>query len=192
VILPALFCIDVNPVLVEAREQAGDPTPHADSALALTFVNPHELRVITAAGLFERLHDSRRVESKRGMAAKIHERFQELQRQASEDEQFRRDVRLADSNERAMASSPTRILTRTLVGVLIEDARTNITPNDAIDFLHTAVPVAHCDAVLLDGRWYDYVARARRKLDGRVKMAATFSARDDGINRLLAYLEGGD
>src|SRR5207244_8361395 len=78
IFLPALFCIDVNPVLVEAREQAGDPTPHADSALALTFVNPHELRVITAAGLFERLHDSRRVESKRGMA-RSEEHTSELQ-----------------------------------------------------------------------------------------------------------------
>jgi len=36
-ILPALYCIDVNPVTVEAREQAGDPlSPKALSRVTLT------------------------------------------------------------------------------------------------------------------------------------------------------------
>jgi hypothetical protein len=60
-----------------------------------------------------------------------------------------------------------------------------------IDFLHAVVPVAYCDAVLLDGGMCDRVERARRKLDRvGVEIAKTFPMRKNGIEDFLTYLEG--
>jgi len=66
-----------------------------------------------------------------------------------------------------------------------------ITANDVLDNLHAVVPVAYCDAVLLDGGTWDRVERARRKLNRvGIEIAKAFPMRKDGIERFLTYLEG--
>jgi hypothetical protein len=42
-----------------------------------------------------------------------------------------------------------------LLATFFPDERRVLTLNDAIDFLHAGVPVAFCDAVLLDGAAWD-------------------------------------
>ena len=81
-----------------------------------------------------------------------------------------------------------RAIIRTLAATLFPDLKRAITTNDALDFLHAAVPITYCDVVLLDGGTADLVERARRKLKG-VRMAAVFSGRLGGVERFLDYLE---
>jgi hypothetical protein len=84
----------------------------------------------------------------------------------------------------------TRAITRSLAATFFPDYKRIIKPNDAIDFLHAAIPVAYCDFVLLDGDAVDRVERARQKFNGKgIKMAAAFSGRRDGVDRFLARLE---
>jgi hypothetical protein len=59
----------------------------------------------------------------------------------------------------------TFVLLREIVAGLMRDKTAAITPNDAMDFFHTIVPVAYCDIVLLDGKWRDQVDRVRSRLD---------------------------
>ena len=80
----------------------------------------------------------------------------------------------------------------TLAATFFPDLKRAITPNDAIDFLHAAIPVTYCDVVLLDGATADLVERARRKLNGTgIRMATVFPGRRDGVERFLALLEEG-
>ena len=67
------------------------------------------------------------------------------------------------------------------------DAGCDVLPGP-IDFLHAAIPVTPCDAVLLDGDAAARVERARRKPSG-VSMATVFSGRGGGVDRFLAHLE---
>ena len=65
-----------------------------------------------------------------------------------------------------------------------------IKPNDAIDFLHAAIPTTYCDAVLLDGATWDRVERASLKLKGTgITTARAFPGRGDGVERFLTHLE---
>ncbi len=60
-----------------------------------------------------------------------------------------------------------------------------------MDFLHTVVPVAYCDIVLLDGRWRDQVDRLRRRLQqvGRPLQLATALSGDAAPAQLVQILE---
>ena len=51
------------------------------------------------------------------------------------------------------------------------------------------IPITYCDLVLLDGGMRDLVARARRRFrDTKIKIATVFSGQD-GVDRVLNYLE---
>jgi hypothetical protein len=84
----------------------------------------------------------------------------------------------------------TRAISRTLAAMFFPDRSRNIKLNDAIDFLHAAIPTTFCDAVLLDGATWDLVERAQRKLqEAGVVMATAFPGRGDGVEWFLAHLE---
>ena len=73
----------------------------------------------------------------------------------------------------------------------MRDKGAAITPNDAMDFFHTIVPVAYCDFVLLDGRWRDQVDRLRARLQraGVDFPLATVLSGSGAVERLIAALE---
>ncbi len=191
-ILPAVFCIDVNLAAVNQREGAHDSLPHADRALALLFVTTEGqgLKAFTATGLFERLYNESLTRIKDRLAAAIQERLELLRRTHSEDDLFRKAVIHANHPEAIRATTRTRAIVRALAATFFPDLRRVITPNDAIDFLHAAIPVTYCDVVLLDGGTADLVERARRKLDATgIRMATVFPGRGDGIERFLLLLK---
>ena len=97
-------------------------------------------------------------------------------------------VRHAEHPDALAATTRTRAIIRTLAATLFPDLKRAITTNDALDFLHAAVPITYCDGVLLDGGTADLVERAQRKLKG-VRMAMVFSGRRGGVERFLDYLE---
>lgn len=190
-VLPAVFCIDVDLAAVNKREGAHDRLPHADQALALLFLNTGRqgLKTFTATGLFE-LYDERLACTKGRLAAATQERLELLRRKHSEDDSFRKAVMHANHPEAIRATTRTRAIVRQLAATFFPDLKRAITPNDAIDFLHAAIPVTYCDVVLLDGGIADLVERARRKLNSTgIRMATVFSGRGDGIERFLALLE---
>lgn len=191
-ILPAVFCIDVDLAAVNQREGTRDALPHADRDLALLFVNRGEqgLKAFTATGLFDQLNDESLARTKDRLAVVIQGRLELLRQTHSEDDVFRKAVLHANHPEAIRATTRTRAIVRTLAATFFPDLRRIITPNDAIDFLHAAIPVTYCDVVLLDGGTADLVERARQKLDATdIRMATVFPGRGDGLERFLLFLE---
>jgi hypothetical protein len=82
----------------------------------------------------------------------------------------------------------TLTLARALVGEIFRDKSRALDPNDASDMMHTVVPCAYCDYVLIDSEWCDYVGRVRRRLTGRQHIASVYSEKGDGVRRFLEAL----
>jgi hypothetical protein len=98
-------------------------------------------------------------------------------------------VKRAEHPEAPANTTRTRAVVRTLAGTFFPDLKRAITLNDAIDFLHAAIPINYCDVVLLDGGMRDLVERARLRFkDTGITLATVFSGQD-GVDRVLAYLE---
>ncbi len=99
-------------------------------------------------------------------------------------------MKRADSIPKTLAPSPTLAIFRTLAATFLPDLRSPIKATDVLDLLHAVIPVAYCDAVLLDGGTWARVERVRRKLSRvGITMAKAFSMRGDGVERFLTYLE---
>jgi hypothetical protein len=191
-ILPALFCIDVDPSVMD-RERGGRPFPHADESLSRLFLNHREatVRPLTAARLFEPLNCELLIRGKGRLAAKVQPKLEALRTEYARNPAFRNDVANADATPDTLAPSRTKAIFRTLAATFLPDLRRPITENDVLDVLHAVVPTAYCDAVLLDGGMWDRVERTRRKLSGvGVEMAHAFPMRRDGVEDFLRYLEG--
>ncbi len=76
----------------------------------------------------------------------------------------------------------TRFLLQELWRGVIRDTRFTPSRNDWLDFAHTLVPLAYCDAVLLDSGWAHRAKVALRRLrsaGATFQAAAVFSHRDD-------------
>lgn len=86
---------------------------------------------------------------------------------------------------------PTGALRIALIEQQFLQAQPVLDAHDAIDMLHTVVPAAYCQLVLLDGRWCDLVDRAQRRLTraGISGVARAFSDRNNGVGRFLEALQ---
>jgi hypothetical protein len=187
-VLPSIFCIQVDLAAVDKREKAGDPLPHADEDLAATLVDA--TRSLTAKGMFVQLHDAGLADTKDRLAATVKGRLDFLRSTHETDADFRRAVRHSNHADAIANTTRTRAIVRTLAATFFPDRRMVIKPNDAIDFLHAAIPTTYCDAVLLDGATWDRVERARQKLKGTgITIATAFPGRGDGVERFLTHLE---
>ena len=83
-------------------------------------------------------------------------------------------------------------LLQVLVRRFLKDRHERLDLNDGIDLLHTVVPAAYCDFVLLDRRWAAAVEEARRELERHgieTPVATVFSERKNGVERFLGRLE---
>lgn len=185
-ILPAVFPLDVAPLDVHKRELAGGPhPPQAELVVALGLVKKVPSLAasgidfkMTAAGLFERLNDDSIIAAKNRLAG--------LTRMALEDLRTRHNNN-PSARWREEEMTDTLTIMRVMAETFFPDRRRKIDDHTAIDFQHAVVPVAFCDAVLLDGATWDMVGRAQRKLPN-VNMGRTFSGRGDGIDRFIDAL----
>jgi hypothetical protein len=107
--LPAIFCIDVDPAVME-REGSSHPFPHADHALSKLFYNDREatVRLFTAARLFEPLNHELLIRGKERLAGKVQPRLEALRAEYKASAAFRRDVTAADSTPQTLAPTRTR------------------------------------------------------------------------------------
>jgi hypothetical protein len=190
-VLPAIFCIQVEPFAVDQRGRAGDLLPHADEALASLLVDITKLddKPFTAVGLFEPLYNAGLAAAKDRLAAITQGRLEFLRHEFHRDPDLAKAVKHAEHPDALANTTRIRAIVRTLAATFFPDLRRPITPNDAIDFLHAAIPIHCCDLVLLDGGMRDHVERARLRFkDTRIKLATVFSGQD-GVDRVLDYLE---
>jgi hypothetical protein len=84
-----------------------------------------------------------------------------------------------------------------LMGELLRDVYLNpdaaFTANDASDLVHAVPTLLRCDYVLLDTKWShkaQVASRRLKKLGFRRRLAASFSAKGDGVGEFLRSLEG--
>jgi hypothetical protein len=87
---------------------------------------------------------------------------------------------------------PTLALLQAIIRDLQADHRLPEDPNSAIDLVHTVVPGAYCDFVLLDRQWCVRLNNAAAKLRAvgiTAKVAAGYSKQNGGIERFLEALE---
>jgi len=106
-----------------------------------------------------------------------------------------KDLRRA-KRRRLKDLAATRRATRPLLWELITELEANRagepTGNDMIDLMHTVVPCAYCDFVVIDRRWQLAVDRARERMveaDIDAPVARVFSKPNDGLERFLNELE---
>lgn len=88
----------------------------------------------------------------------------------------------------------TRYILRELVRPMLLDQAAKVTRNHAIDLLHSVVPVAYCEMVLLDKHWQTQVERMRArfvKATMSFPVAQVFSRKTNGIDQFLSLLESG-
>jgi len=190
-VLPAVFCIDVDLSGVDDREKSGDPVPHADRAAVPLLLNGDGSgdRPFTAKGLFEPLFNPELAETKDRLAVNVQGRLESLREEYHSNALLADVVHHAEHPDALAGTTRTRAIVRTLAGTFFPDLRRRITLNDAIDFLHAAIPIAYCQVVLLDGGMRDHVERARARFrDTGITLATVFSGQD-GLGQLLDLLE---
>lgn len=193
--LPRIFFLELNPFEVIRRENAllagGPPVPpHADLDLLRLVVGlrPSGVQPMTCMGMLAEVSGAG-AESRERMKAVFVERVSSLREEYLEDNDFRALV------DRTLRGHPaprgTAVVLREIVAGLLRDKSTPITPNDALDFFHTIVPVAYSDFALLDRRWRDQVDRLRTRLKRTAvefPLATVFSGKG-AIERLIAASE---
>jgi hypothetical protein len=195
--LPRVFFLEVEPFVVISREDellaGGLPNPpHSALILLQSFIQlkPPSLNPFTARDLFKAMQGSRLAGRLDSLADTVVGRVEALRDALDTGPAFQSAIRRLPSGPQIQRG--TRFLLRELVRALLVDKRIQITRNQAIDLLHTVVPVAYCDLVLLDKHWETQVDRVRSRLnaaDISVPIASVFSGKANGVDRFLCELE---
>lgn len=165
---PHIYFLQVDPYEVLANEDLllkGAPPfpPHADADLMRAFFLQEQtsIRPYDAKNLFQeaaRLDPRTTIDS---YAAIVTEQFRQIRSQLEADgggTQVRRKT------EVKRLPAPTRFVLREVARQILLDPTAPFDEHDAVDILHTVVPVSYCDFVVLDKRWADIVERARKSL----------------------------
>lgn len=197
---PNLFFIDSNPYSVIRKEdailqRAQRVAPHADSDTLRAFfgndstsMNPLSFGDFLAAATDD---PEERVGGRRMRAALIDQVIQ-MRTEFLGDPEYRAAVlRVPTAVE---IQRGTRLILREVMSLIVRDAASPFLENDALDLLHTSVPVAYCDHVLLDSRWATIARQASarlRKSGMRFPFAQVHSGRRGGLTSFLAGLENG-
>jgi hypothetical protein len=155
-------------------------------------LHPDDLRGFAAKGLVQevirqrdRLHHG--LESFKKV---IVERVGMMQEQMRADEKLEDRVR---GSQAGAIAQPAWLYTREFVGTLLLSGK-KMTQNDAMDLMHSVVPVAYCDMVLLDSGWAHRVrVISRRFLKYGISFtpAEVFSGKAGELERFLHRLEAG-
>ena len=196
-ILPRLFFIEVDPVVVIRRENellaCGVPAPpHGDLDFLSVFsqFEPTSLNPFSARDLFKIVQNSRSASRFDHLAEALMRTIKAQRDEYTNDPEFRSAVRRLPTGPQIQRG--TRFILRELVRALLVDKQTKITRNQAIDLVHAVLPVAYCDLVLLDKHWETQVEHLRTRLEGAgmsVPIARVFSRKGNGIDRFLCELE---
>jgi hypothetical protein len=197
-ILPHIFFLEFQAFTVIDNERAlierrTTRAPYGDPSLLAAFAEtqPDTPRPFTAKGLVGAVvrQRARLAPGLESFKATIVERIGMLREQMQADKELKKRVR--GSQESAIAQR-TWFYVREFIGTLLVDRSKVIRPNDAMDLMHTVVPVAYCDFALFDSQWEHRVAVIRDRLLERnipLKPAVVFSGKPGGLEQFLDRLE---
>ena len=198
-LLPHLFLMKCDPGKVIEREEAHlagrlDQSPAGDERALVQFAEAAARRGgrFSMATWFNIVHTER--DRLKGQLPAIAEVFYaQLRRLRAELQKEPLSLApVAYRDQIALGRPPTQQLMRAVVDVLQRDRRVSETTNNAVDLLHTIVPGAYCDFVLLDGQWADRLKRAMTRLSEAgipMRLRATYSNRNGGVEKFLQALE---
>jgi hypothetical protein len=165
--------------------------PHADIDFlrAFTTLKPTLVLQFTAHDLFAALHESKLAVQMNSMADALVGRIKVLREEMTTGQDFCRLVHRLPSGPSIQQG--TRYVLRELLRIFLIDHSLNISRNHSIDLLHSIVPVAYSDFVLLDAHWKEQVARMRSRLKEaklNVPIANVFSQRANGLQDFFSAL----
>jgi hypothetical protein len=196
-LFPNLFFIEINPFVVIENEDkllsGADPfPPHADSDLLREFFLLEQKTPCPydAVQLFEVAQESDRSGKFCRLKDTVVKRIIAVRDSLDQDQDLGRTLRKPAKASTTQAG--TRDIVREIVRLILLDRRAPIRRNDAIDLMHTVVPVSYCDVVLLDRHWCTRVEQVRRRLeavDAPFPISAAFSGRGRGLEDFLAKVE---
>ena len=197
-LLPNIFLLEVNPFDVIERENrllsGGPPVPpHADMSFLNAFSQLRSktmIKPLTAHRLFTVIQDARLDTCLNDFADSIVEKVESLRETMDNDVDFSSLVKKLPSGENIQRG--TRFILRELLGTLLIDSSTKMTRNHGIDLMHSVVPVAYADFVLLDSHWKTQVEKIRDRFLKKglfVPIANVFSMRKNGLDQFLCKLE---
>jgi hypothetical protein len=198
-LMPQVFFLRSDPFQVMNREleylvKHIRSSPAGDEDMLSLFAEGTAVRGgrMTTAGWFSSVHEKRKSlrDGAQGLADSLFRGINEIRARMTGEQDFRRAVQ--QGVETARRPRATLALLRAVVYRLQADHRMPQTANTAIDLLHSIVPSAYCNFVLVDGQWHDLLEDARARLvaaafDARVAMS--FSERGDGVEQFLQTLE---
>jgi hypothetical protein len=197
-LLPHLFFLESDPFRVIEREDevlSGTKRvlPHADQGLLAEVIKlrPSTVKAITVVGLLKGFYGSVLVARGEALADIFVARVSDLRQQFVDDAGFRESVRTAAKSGKIPWA--TRFIVRELGARLLADPGKKLTRNDAFDWFHTVVPLAYCQAMLLDGHWArqaEIVTKILVDAGSKASLAGVFSGRGDGVERFLREVEG--
>ncbi len=198
--LPQVFFLEVDPFLVISKEDellaGGAPTPpHADLDFlrAFSYLKPTSLNPFTAHDLFQSAQADGLDKKLDDFANTVVDRVESMRDEFDTNPGFQSAIRRSPSGPEIQRG--TRYILREMVRTLLVDQGMKITRNHAIDLIHTVVPVAYCDLVLLDKHWETQVNRVRSRFnaaDMSVPLGKVFSGRANGIDQFFCALETDD
>jgi hypothetical protein len=196
-VLPRVFFMDVSPLAVMRRAtdylaRGIAAAPDADLQLFREVALQPGTQATSARGWFTGAAAARKTLAARQaeLADNLLEAIAHLPERPDADVDVSRDLR--DGAQRAHRIRATLAVLRALISTIQIERRAPLDRHDAIDLLHTVVPVSYCDYVLLDGRWCHLVERANTQLlnETITDLARVFSKRNKGLQRFLGMLEG--
>jgi hypothetical protein len=198
--LPRLFCIEIQPFRVIAREDeylAGHTryAPHSNDTLLQQIVSknaasPVSVYPFSVHNLFLFSQDPEFAKSHDGVADTAIQRIEAMRDELATDPSFEDMVRNLPSGPSPEAG--TRYAIRELLRGMLLNQRMVITRNHAIDLFHAVVPVSYCDFVLLDYNWEAQVAQMRKRMLAAgmsFPVAKIYSKKANGVERFLKELE---
>ena len=196
-VLPNVFFMEINPFTVIEREDrllaGGTPIPpHADTGFLKAFaaLKPSSLKPFTAHELLSTPGEADMSSLLDSLADTIAKQTAALRTEVDSDENFRSAIRRLPSGP--ILQQGTRYVLRELARTFFIDRSLKVSRNHAIDLLHSVVPVAYCDLVLLDKHWEEQIERMRTRFaDAKlsVPVARAFSRRKNGLDRFLLALK---
>ena len=196
-LLPNVFFFEVNPFTVIEAEDAllagADPfPPHADTQFlsAFTALRPDSLRPFTAKNLFTIPQESGLHPRMDALADTVVERVDALRTVLLSDAEFESQVRRLPKGHPIQHG--TRYVLRELVRPALVDQSIKFSRNHSIDLIHSVVPLAYCDIVLLDKHWKAQAEKVRERVAAAnmtFPVAKVFSGKADEISQFLALME---
>lgn len=196
-VLPNIFFLEMNPFDVIKREDqllAGGPlvAPHADTEFlkAFTYMRSQSMHPFTARNLFTAAQNIGDESGYDALAKTVVESVEALREKMGNDKSFDALVRRLPNGPEIQRG--TRYILRELAGTLLMDRSVKMNQNHGIDLVHSVVPAAYGDLVLLDGHWEAQIEKIRGRFSKAkltVPLARVFSGRRNGIEKFLQELE---